>query len=170
MALKKVTKKSNVKDFPKKATTTPQMMEQMAEEYDEVSGKVKLLTATKNALSDKIKIGAEELGVKNDKGSFYFETSGYVCGKEAKKSVSLDHDKAIEYLKSKGLANGVVSVVTQEVLDEDAFESLVKSGDISQKDFESLCNIKVTYSVSVKKKEEMPEVQQTTAKAASRKR
>ena len=94
-----------------------------------------------------------------------------MVGKVAKKSVSLKQEDTIKLLKEKGLYKKCVEVQKVEVINEKALEDAVKDGTISQEEFESLCNVKVTYSVSVQKVEEMPEVDTSHAlKAASRKK
>ena len=154
----------------KKPKYTSSEVNNMATEYSEISSKIKLLETTKKALADRLKEASELLGVRDNKGSYYFEGSDFITGKVAKKSVSLKQDKTISLLKEKGLYKDCVTVQTVEVINEKALEEAVKEGKISQKEFESLCEVKTTYSVSVQKIEEMPEVDVSTLKAASRKK
>lgn len=140
----------------------------MAKQYAELSSQIKLLEESKKELSTAIKEASEELGVKDSKGSFFCDTSEYITGKVAKKSVTLNESLAIPFLKGKGL-NNCIETVTLEKVNEKCLSNAVSEGKITQKEFESLCNIKTTYSVSVQKKEEMPEVDVTHCVAASKK-
>ena len=137
----------------------------MASEYDEVSAKIKELESRKKVLADKIKEGSEKYGVKNDKGSYYLEDDNYIVGKVARKTFKIDQDKAISVLRNKGLGD-IVDVVTVETVNEDRLNSAVQEGRISINEVEDFTNVSVSYSVSVAHKEEMPEVEQSTLKAA----
>ncbi len=140
----------------------------MAKEYSELSAKIKELDARKKVLSDKIKEGAEKFGVKDDRGSFYLESDNFILGKVARKSFSIDQDKAVAVLRNKGLGD-VVDVVTVETVNENRLDNAVKEGRISINEVEKFTNSSVNYSVSVTKKEELPEIEQSSLKAARRK-
>lgn len=145
----------------------------MAEEYNDISKKMKLLDNTKKTLSEKIKEIVSKIGVKDSNGSQYFETDKYVLGRVAKKRVSLKEDKIIEYLEKNApsLIDGIVKVQTVKTINEKALEEAVRSGKIPMEVFENeMCKIDVSYMVSVKEKsDDMPEVEQTRI-AASKKR
>ena len=153
----------------KKAKHTVTELINMADEYLEISKKMKLMDNTKKLLSNKIKEATEELGVKDDKGSFYYDTGEVVTGKIAKKSVSLNEEKTMELLKKKGIYEEVVEKVVVEKINEEVLEQKIAEGIISSEEFEGICDVKTTYSVSVKEKAEMPEVETTVLKAASKK-
>ena len=141
----------------------------MARQYADISKQISLLEKQKKKLSDKIKQETEKYGVKDDKGSFYYESEDFITGKVAKKSYSINQEKAVEILKSRGLGD-VVETVTYETVNEEKLEKAVSEGRISLNDCEEFTNEKVTYSVSVKEKEAMPEVEQTSLKMAARKK
>lgn len=142
----------------------------MAKEYLDINSKVKKLNDTKKMLSDKIKEATLELGVKDDKGSHFYENEEVMTGRVAKKSVSLNEEKTFALLKEKGIYDEVVEEVVVQKINEDALESKVMDGTISNEEFEGICDVKVSYSVSVKEKEEMPAVETTKVlKAASKK-
>lgn len=150
---------------------TPIEVAKMATEYSELSAQIKILDSSKKNLADKLKEASEILGVKDNKGSFYYEAGDFNVGKVARKSVSLKQEETIKLLKEKGLYKNCVNVKTVEEINEKALSEAVSNGDITQEEFESLCNVKTTYSVSVVKSEEMPEVDVTHAlKVASTKR
>ena len=161
MGLKKV--KSNVtpifnkKDYAK-----------LAEEYNEVSVQLKELDERKKHLANLLKDGAEKFGVKDDKGSYYCDTDDFIFGRVAKKSIKLNEERTTKYLKAHGFSHYIEEVVTY-VINKAKVEEAVKCGDIPQKEFEKMCDVDVSYSVSVKKKEEMAEVEQTTLKVARKK-
>lgn len=158
---------------PKRDKVTPMFtvkdLEKMASDYDSISEQIKVLTERKKQLSDKIKDGAEKLGVKDDKGSYYLDSDSYIMGKVASKSISLDQTRAVEFLKKKGLEKCVNSVVV-ETVNEEILEKAVSRGILSVSDVEQFTNTTVSYKVSVTKKEAMPEVEQTKLVAAKRKK
>lgn len=157
----------------KSGTVTPMFTEDdiysMAREYSELSSQIKELEARKKVLSEKIKEGSEKYGVKDDKGSFYLENDNFIMGKVAKKSFKIDQEKAVGVLKNMGLGD-VVDVVTVETVNEDKLNSAVQEGRISINEVEKFTNVTTSYSVTVKEKEAMPEVEQSTVKMAARKK
>lgn len=154
----------------KKQKYSTKEIAQMAEQYSEISKQIKLLEDSKKNLADRLKEASELVGVKDNKGSFYFDSGDYITGKVAKKSVKLNQESAISLLRDKGFYDSCVAVKQVEIINEKALSRLVEDGDISQKEFESICDIKTTYSVSVQKKEDMPEVDTSHClQAASRK-
>lgn len=171
MAMLKAVKKktSDAKETPK---VTPifsaEDIGNMGREYAEISAQIKVLEERKKALSDKIKNGAEQFGVKDDKGSYYLENDSYIMGKVAKKSYRIDQDSAVPKLESMGLGD-VVDVVTMKSVNEDKLQKAVQDGRISLDTVENFTNESVSYSVLVKEKEAMPEVEQSTLKVARKK-
>lgn len=127
-------------------------------EYAKLRDYKKSIDAKMKALSSRIKKYAESHGSKSDNGSFYCQDEDFVFGSQAKKSVSFDVDKAVDFFKKRGLFSAF-SQVTSFVINEDEVESLVSSGVISFSDLESITNTKVTYSVDVKARESLPEVE-----------
>lgn len=162
MALKKVTK-NNVKPL-----FSAEDIGRMGKEYADLSAQIKKLEEQKKALAEKIKSGAEQFGVKDDKGSFYLENDFYVMGKVAKKSFKIDQEKAVSTLESIGLGDVIDEVVVRTV-NEDRLQKAVADKRITLDDVREFTNESVTYSVSVKEKEAMPEVEVATAKVARKK-
>ena len=140
----------------------------LGKEYSEISAQIKVLTDRKKELSDLIKKGAEKFGVIDDKGSYYLEDDNFILGKVAKKSFKLNQDKAVETLKSMDLGD-VIDKVTTYIVNEDRLTQAVADKRISLDTVKSFTDTKVDYSVSVKEKEEMPEVEQSTLMAARKK-
>lgn len=152
----------------KKSNVTPIVpIETLLGEYDNLREQKKIIEKRLGVLSDQIKVSAETLGTKDDKGSYYAEKGNYIFGKQCKKSVSFDKDKAISFFKKRGYKDCIATV---ETVDEEAVEARINSGDISFEDLEGITNTKVSYAVDVKKKEEMPEVEQTTVPLAASKK
>ena len=150
-----------------KATEISLPINSLLKEYDSLREQKKTIEDRMKYLADQIKANAEKVGVKDDKGSFYAEDEQFIYGKQCKKSVSFDHDKAIEYFKSHGYDECIDTV---EVINEEAVEGRINTGDISYEDLEGITNTKVTYAIDIKKKEDMPVVEQTeVAMAASKK-
>lgn len=139
----------------------------MAEEYSQISAQIKELESRKKALSDKIKQGAEDYGVKDDKGSFYLESDRFVMGKVAKKSFSINQERAVGILESLGLGD-CVDVVTVKTVNDKKLECAVQDNRISVKDVEGFTNVKISYSVSVTPKEVISDIEQTSFKVAKK--
>lgn len=156
----------------KKANIKPLMTEadiaRMGAEYADISAQIKVLDDRKKVLSDKIKEGAEQLGTKDDKGSFYIESETHIMGKVAKKSFSIDQDKAVKVLEAMGVGD-VIDEVTVRTVNEDRLQKAVNDKRVSFDTVKDFTNTKVQYSVLVKEKEAMPEVEQSTLKAARKK-
>lgn len=140
----------------------------LGREYAEISAQIKELEEKKKALADKIKKGAEQFGVKDDKGSFFLESDTHIMGKVAKKSIKIDQDKAVGTLESMGLGD-VVDIVTVKTVNEERLERAVADKRITLYDVQGFTDVKVSYSVSVKEKEVATEVEQSTLKVAKRK-
>lgn len=139
----------------------------LLDEYDELRERKKQVEKRLSYLSDQIKAYAEANGVKDDKGSFYASDDKYIYGKQAKKSVSFDKEKAMQFFKAHKFTDCIDTV---EVINEDAVEARISSGDISYEELESITVTKTTYAIDVKKKEEMPEVEETIVSLAASKK
>ena len=165
MALKKVTKKTSSNVTP---LFSAEDIGRMGKEYADISAQIKKLEEQKKALADKIKNGAEQFGVKDDKGSFYLENDYFIMGKVAKKSIKIDQETAVATLESMGLGDVVDEVVVKTV-NEDKLQKAVTDKRITLKEVQNFTKESVSYSVSVKEKEAMPEVEQSTLKVARKK-
>ena len=141
----------------------------VGQEYADISAQSKTLDTKKKELSSIIKDNCEKFGTKDDKGSFYFESDTLILGKVAKKTISINQDKAVKVLNKMGLTDLIDSVTTFSV-NEDKLQQAVQEGRISLEQVEDFTDIKTSYSVSVKVKEAMPEVEATTLKAAKGKK
>ena len=162
MAIKKVLKNT-------KGIITKHDLSAMAKEYAEISEQIKVLDKRKKELAEKIKDNSEKFGTKNDKGSYYFESDEFITGKVSNKSFNVNLEKAKEVLTGFGLWDELKKVVTTETLNEELLEQYVAEGKVSLNTVESFTDVKETFSVSVTKKEALPEVQQSTLKAARKK-
>lgn len=152
----------------KKSIVSPLVpVETLLDRYFSLRDEKKTIEAELKKLSDEIKEAAERTGTKDDKGSYYAEAGNYVFGKIAKKSVSFDEGKALDFVRKKGFTDCIVTI---ESLDEGAIENRINSGDISYEELEGITTTKVTYAVDVKKKEEMPTVEETVLPSAAKKK
>ena len=163
--LKSTKKKSSAKV---KSLFTKKEIIQMGKDYADISAKIKKLDEEKKTLANKIKSGVEQFGVKDDKGSYYLESDTQVLGKIAKKSFKIDQDKAVKTLESMGLGD-VVDEVTVKTVNEDRLQKAVSDKRITLDTVQGFTNESVSYSVLVKEKEVIPEVEQSTLKVARRK-
>ena len=166
MALKKVSKKAENNVSP---LFKVKDISNLGKEYAEISAQIKQLEDRKKVLANLIKEGAEQFGVKDDKGSFYLESDTHIMGKVAKKSFKIDQEKAVETLESMGLGD-VVDVVTVKTVNEDRLQTAVQDKRISLDEVEDFTNVSTSYSVSVKEKEVMPEVEVSDLKVARKKK
>ena len=162
MALKAVKKKETTPLF------SSEDIGKLGKEYAEISAQIKQLEEIKKSLADRIKAGAEQLGVKDDKGSFYLESENYIMGKVAKKSFKINQEEAVKVLVSMGLGDVVDEVVVKTV-NEDKLQKAVQNNRLSLDVVKGFTTESVSYSVSVKEKEEVPEVEQTLLKVARKK-
>ena len=166
MAVLKRAKKSDTKVTP---MFTEDNVKSLGRQYADISSQIKALEEQKKALAEKIKQGAEQFGVKDDKGSFYLESEDLMMGKVAKKSFKIDQDKAVKTLESMGIGD-VVDEVTVRTVNEDRLQQAVSDGRLSLDTVESFTNVSASYSVLVKENEAMPEVEQTTLKSAAKRK
>lgn len=164
---KKAPSKSTKTSKPEKAKTTKDDIGRLAQEYSDLSEQIKVLEARKKELANLIKDGADKFGVEDDKGSKYLEVNGFTCGRVAKVSMSLDQTKGVEFLEAKGLGD-LVDVETVKTINEDRLEKAVGEKRITLKEVESFTNKKVSYQVSVKQTEEMPQVEQSNLALAAK--
>ena len=165
MALKAVKKSTTNKVT---SLFTAKDIGKFGKEYADISAQIKELEAKKKDLAEKIKNGAEQFGVKDDKGSYYLESDNHIMGKIAKKSYKIDQDEATAVLQAMGLGD-VIDVVTVCTVNEDRLQRAVQDKRISLDDVEKFTKETISYSVSVKEKEVVPEVEVTNLKVARKK-
>lgn len=140
---------------------------EMAEQYLAVTKKIKALEEEKKRLSDNLKKGAEKYGVKDDKGSYYCETESCIFGRVVKKTMKINQEKAVKDLTDLGMGDLIDEVVVRTV-NPDRLENAVQNGKLSFDVVEGFTDVTTSYSVSVKEKEEIAEVEQTSLKKVSK--
>lgn len=150
-----------------KATVISLPIGAILSEYDSLREQKKKIEDRMKYLADQIKANAEKVGVKDDKGSFYAEDEQFIYGKQCKKSVSFNQEKALSYFRDHGYDDCITTV---EVINEEAVESRINTGDISFEDLEDITTTKVSYAIDLKRKEEMPEIEQTEVPIAASKK
>ena len=144
-----------------------QSINDKVQEYYRLREESKTIKSRMDTLAKEIKEYATVNGVKDDKGSFYCDNGAFMFGQQAKKSVTFVIDKAIEFFKTHGLVD---AVKITEVIDEDAVEKYISEGRVTFDDLESITQTKVTYAIDLKKKEDMPVVEETTVQIAASKK
>ena len=154
-------------DAKSKATVISLPIGAMLSEYDSLREQKKKIEDRMGYLANQIKANAEKVGVKDDKGSFYAEDEQFIYGKQCKKSVSFNQEKALSYFRDHGYDDCITTV---EVINEEAVENRINTGDISFEDLEDITTTKVSYAIDLKRKEEMPEVEQTEVPIAASKK
>ena len=133
-------------------------VQKLAEEYDNISKQMKELEAKKKELADKLKNCAESMGVVDDKGSSYIDGDNYVNGRVAKRTVNINQEEGVAMLRNTGLLNCITEKTTYTV-NEAEVEKAVAEETLTEEDVRSFTTINTSYSVSVKAKEDMPEVE-----------
>ena len=152
----------------KKSMFSAEDIGELGRQYAELSAQIKQLEERKKELAEKIKNGAEKFGVKDDKGSFFLESDSFIIGKVARKSFKIDQENAVNTLVSLGLGDIVDEVIVKTV-NEDKLQQAVQDNRLSLDVVRGFTSESVSYSVSVKEKEEVPEVEQTMLKVAKKK-
>lgn len=141
----------------------------LSAEYSDISDQIKSLDARKKELAERIKQYAEEYGVKDDKGSFFLENDEYIAGKVARKTMRINEALAVDTLESLGMGDLIDECIVRTV-NEDRLSSAVAEGRLSLDVVESFTDVTTTYSVSVKEKESMPSVEQSSFKSAAKRK
>lgn len=136
------------------------MIEELLREYADIREKEKFLKTRKDQLSKEIKEYVTKNGAKDSKGSYYSESDKFVYGSQAKKSVKINEDKAKNFFYDRGLLDRVITTVEQ--VDEEKIEQLIAEGLLSPEDIEEIVDIKVSYSLDLRVKEEVAEIVPTT--------
>lgn len=155
-----------VKFGKKKAESKEKLIEGYVQEYNKLREEKSIIEKRLKKLSETIKEYASENGVKDKNGSFLCENDTFIFGAQSKKSVSLNEEGMISLCKEKGLNN---AVAVKEYIDKDVLDKYIDSGDITREEVESLSSISVSYSVVVKAKESIPQVEECKAVASRRK-
>ena len=96
--------------------------------------------------------------VVDDKGSSYIDGDSYVIGRVAKRTVKINQEEGVAMLRNKGLLNCITEKTTYTVNEEEV-EKAVAEEILTEEDVRSFTTINTSYSVSVKAKEDMPEVE-----------
>lgn len=107
-------------------------------------------------LSAEIKNYATTHGSKDSNGSYYMEDERYVYGSSAKKSISLNEERALDFVKEHGF-NQCIEMV--EKLNLDKLDSLVSDGSITPEELAKLTDTKISYSVMVKERDDTLEME-----------
>ena len=132
--------------------------EELAKEYNDLSIKIKELEKRKKELSEKLKKCASQLGVTDDKGSSYIDGEYFVVGQVAKHSVKINQEEGVSFLRKKGLLN-CIDEKTVYTVNETEVEKAVSNGELTEEEVRKFTSVSTSYSVSVKAKSEMPEVE-----------
>lgn len=137
-------------------------------EYNVLRDNKKVIEERMKVLADLIKEESEKKGVKDENGSFIYENSSFIGGKQAKKSVNFNKEKALKFFKDRNLTKAYKEVVTEEIVESEV-EKYIASEKITLEDLESITTTKVTYSVLVKQKEEVKDEVEELPLVASKK-
>ena len=135
-------------------------------EYNALREQKSSIEARMKVLATELKDAAEKQGTKDDRGSYYLECNDFMIGKLARKSVAFNTEKAEKLFRKKGLPECLREVI---VIDNDAVEAAITEGYISEKELESITEVSVTYSIDIRKKEEVTDEVEETQVAASKK-
>lgn len=136
--------------------------------YNRLRAEKKRIEEQLKKVSDRIKNYAKANGERDDKGSFYKNIDNFTFGAVAKKTVKVDTNALVAYLKQRGFDKAIKSEVVYSV-NEALLEQYISEGRLTEEEVQQFADVNVSYSVFVSEKEEMPEVKQMSI-AASRKR
>jgi hypothetical protein len=134
----------------------------LLQEYDTLREQKKVIDNRMKTLAEKIKEDAEKNGVKDDKGSYYAEDGHFVYGKQAKKSINFKLEEAIAFFKRKRWTDCIRTI---ETVNEEKVTARIERGELKIKDLEEITTTNTTYAIDVKKKEEVPTVEESTVSA-----
>ena len=166
--MKLPSKKSKVVSIS--SAVSKEQIESYVEEYSRLSEEAKTIDKRRKELAGFIKDYAEKHGTKDDKGSFYCENENFIYGRQAKASI-VPRDNICATLKTMGFSDCVKTVETP---DREMIDKYHNEGALTDDNIKELFEVKQsTPSVYVKRKEEMPEIEQgkaTVSKAACRKK
>jgi hypothetical protein len=149
-------KKAITVNFEEKETSIATWAEKLAE-FNEIKIEKK---------EEKLKKELDEYITKNvqadARGNRYFFAVDYVgkdiiLKKEARKSVSLNEEKAILLFTRKKLINRVLKIRETQYLDEEAIEELIEDGEVTTKEIESITDVTVGYAIKMVKRTEIEE-------------
>ena len=160
--MKLLSKKAKVVSMT--SAISKEQMDSYVEEYNRLNEEIKVIDKRKKELAGFIKDYAEKHGSKDDKGSFYCENDSFIYGKQAKTSI-VPRENICATLNTMGFSDciKVVETPNREMIDKYHDE-----GALTDENIKELFEVKQnTPSVYVKRKEEMPEVEQTTVKKAA---
>lgn len=131
-------------------------------EYVRLREEKKRIDSRLSQISKVLKQYAEDKGQKDDKGSYYFERDGYSVGKQARKTITFDTEKAVKFFRKRGYPE---CIVTREEIDMDAVNELFSEGEITEEDLEKITNTNISYSISINPVEEVTdEVSESTVR------
>ena len=142
-------------------------VEKAVEEYLLLRDQESSIKKRKEFLANLIKEDAEKNGSMDDKGSYYHSNDLAQWGKQAKHSIKLNEERAMQYIKDNELTHCITVV---EIINEDALEQEISCGGIPLEDFELLTDKKTSYSVVVTKKDAMVDVEESTIKLAAQRK
>lgn len=140
--------------------TNPEGAKSYVSEYLALRKEKSRIEARMKEIGETLKKTAVEYGTKNSSGSSYYEGTGFVIGNQCKKRVTLNQDKATDFLKHVGLYDKVKE--TKEFINEDKLEQLIANGELAPEDLEGLVDVKVSYAIDIKEvetPEEMPTIE-----------
>lgn len=123
----------------------------------------KTIESREKALKDDLGKILEAEGTKDSKGSFKLILGDKVAQKQARKSVSINPDKAEVLFKELGIWKDVIE--TKEIINESLVEQAIVDEKLSMENLEEVTDIKVSYAIVIgdykPEEEEMPEIQTT---------
>lgn len=132
--------------------------ESLAEEYVSLREKAKAIKARMDVLSAQLKEHAESWGVPDETGSFYVKGKSLVWGKQSKKTITFDEDKALAFFKDNDMDDCITYVPS---VNQEAVEARVSNGEITVEELENITNTKVSYAVSVTRLEDITQVEES---------
>lgn len=129
-------------------------------EYAELRERKGIIEDRLKQLADIIKDYSYKNGEKDSKGSYYCSNDDFTFGALARPKITIDTDGLIEYLKKAGYSEAYKKEINY-VINEEVLNNLVKNGEIEEETLKGFATTEMRYAISLTKKEEMPEIEQS---------
>ncbi len=117
-----------------------------AEQYEALSSQIKMLEKRRDELKAEFMEFSKVYGQPNENGSLYFKDNrGYMIGSMRRVSYSLDPERAKEFLEARRLLEEAQTMR----IDPDKLKALAALGKITEEEYASLFDAKVSFAASV---------------------
>ena len=145
-----------------KTTLPVRKLEDVIHELDSLKEKKKLIEKREKELKEDLGKILEAEGTKDNKGSFSLVVGDKIAQKQARKTVSINQERAEHFFKKIGIWEEVIEV--KEVINEDYVEQALNNEKFTIEELEDITDVKTVYAIVVSnykpetEQEVMPEI------------